>query len=446
MEKELIIKPIKTLFEGVDEHDWLTVINTMDYNVFADYASLNGSPGTSLPSLQLVENWKSFLPGFGRTKHQISDFQIKQNRNTAEVNFHGSAEHFMDDEVWTVEGTYEVGLVKKKSEWIINAIKLNLIKQSGNLHLPEKAKEQLTLKSINSMKRVTFKSEGMTLVGNIYLPPNYTEGEKYPAIIVGGSWTTVKEQMAGLYASKLAEHGFITLAFDHRNFGESEGEPRFLENPESKSIDFSNAVSFLAAQPMVNADRIGGMAVCASGGYMAKTISEDPRFKSFAMVVPWFNTDEIVNAFYGGLEGIQERLNKSKKAMESFEATGQMFYTLSISDTDPSAAMFGPFEYYLNPSLGQVANWSHDKFALASWEPWLTYRPMQYATSIKVPTLMITSKDAATPKPNEDFYNLITAEKEIHWLEGGQLDFYYKEDPVNPSLDLISKHFQKHLN
>lgn len=297
----------------------------------------------------------------------------------------------------------------------------------------------------SNMKRVTFKSEGLTLVGNLYLPPDYKDGKKYPAVIVGGSWTTVKEQMAGLYASKLAELGFVTLAFDHRYYGESEGEPRFWESPDDKSIDFSNAVSFLQSQPMVDGSKIGGMAVCASGGYMAKTISEDNRIKTYAMVVPWFNTDDVVNAFYGGESGINQRITQSREAMKSYKKNGKMPYTLSISDSDPSAAMFGPFEYYLNPSIGQVPNWSHDKFALASWEPWLTYRPISFASKITVPTLMITSKDAANPQVDEEFYNKLAGNKEIHWLEGGQLDFYHQPEQVNPSVELLGKHFKRTL-
>ena len=71
------------------------------------------------------------------------------------------------------------------------------------------------------MKKVNFKSEGLDLTGNLYYPLDFKEDQTYPAIIVLGSWTTVKEQMAGLYAKRLAENGFITLAFDFRNFGES---------------------------------------------------------------------------------------------------------------------------------------------------------------------------------------------------------------------------------
>ena len=78
------------------------------------------------------------------------------------------------------------------------------------------------------MKKIQFKSAGLSLAGNLFYPKNWEEGQKYPAIVVSGSWTTVKEQMAGLYAEKLADKGFISLAFDFRNFGESEGGTSIL--------------------------------------------------------------------------------------------------------------------------------------------------------------------------------------------------------------------------
>ena len=92
------------------------------------------------------------------------------------------------------------------------------------------------------VNRVTFPSEGVTLVGNLYLPSTYKTGDKLPAIIVSGAWITVKEQMAGLYAKKLAPQGFAALAFDFRYYGESGGEPRQYESPSAKIQDIKNAI------------------------------------------------------------------------------------------------------------------------------------------------------------------------------------------------------------
>ncbi len=297
----------------------------------------------------------------------------------------------------------------------------------------------------SGMNRITFDSEGVDLVGNLYLPENYQSGKTYPAVIVGGSWTTVKEQMAGLYAGKLAAKGFVSLAFDHRFYGESGGEPRFLERPSSKTEDFLNAIQYMKTLPFVAKEGVAGLAVCASGGYMADAIALGGEFSAFTAVVPWFNTDEIVNAFYGGPAGIADRIAQSKAATDNFEKNGQMDYIPAISDTDPNAAMFGPFDYYLDKNLGQVPNWSHDKFALASWEPWLTYRPLASAEKINIPTLIITSENAATPVADQAFYDKLQGPKELVWLEGGQLDFYHQEVLVNQSVELVAQFLGKSL-
>lgn len=304
----------------------------------------------------------------------------------------------------------------------------------------------MTTDNLTSGKnRVTFQSEGLTLVGDLYVPQDYEPGKQYPALVVGGSWTTVKEQMAGLYAEKMAENGFVALAFDHTYYGESEGDKRFYEDPVAKQKDFANAMDYLKSLNVVAKGRTGGMGVCASGGYMAQTVAEDGDFKSFAAVVPWFNTDEIVNAFYGGEEGINERIAKSRAAKARYEASGEMEYQVTISDTDPTAAMFGPFEYYLDPAIGQVPNWSHDQFAVMNWEPWLTYRPIAAADGIDVPVLIINSKGAATPAASSEFVERLPGEKEEVWLEGDQLDFYYKDTQVKAAVEQLVAHFNKTL-
>lgn len=293
--------------------------------------------------------------------------------------------------------------------------------------------------------RISFQSEGLTLVGDLYIPEDYKAGNTYPGLVVGGSWTTVKEQMAGLYAQKMADNGFVALAFDHSNYGESEGDARFYEDPEAKKKDFVNAMNYLKSLEVVAEDRTGGMGVCASGGYMAQAVAIDDDYKSFASVVPWFNTKEIVNAFYGGEEGINARIEKSRAAKSVYEATGEVQYQLTISDSDPTAAMYGPFDYYLDPAIGQVSNWSHDKFAVMNWEPWLTYRPLGAADAIDVPVVIINSEQAATPAASSEFVNRLKGEKKEIWIEGGQLEFYYKDAQVGASVAELVKHFKATL-
>lgn len=317
-------------------------------------------------------------------------------------------------------------------------------------------KEEITTytkeKNHKTMEKVTFKSEGLNLVGNLYYPENYESEKMYPAIIVSGSWTTVKEQMAGLYAKNIAKQGFITLAFDFRNFGESEGEPRFYENPNLKVIDIKNAITYLETLNAVDNNKIGALGVCAGAMYTLMATAQDKRIKSVATVASWLHDSEAVKLFYGGEQGVQSKIEMAKKAKEDFAKTGEVAYIPSISETDETAAMYGPYDYYLNPERGAVSQWSADKFAVASWEDWLTVNPMPSAKNINQPTLMIHSDGAVLPNYTKSFFENINSEdKKLHWIETElespyhQFSFYDQDNEVNESVELVSQWFNTKL-
>ena len=146
MESEKIIQAITAIFSGADERNWKKVQKAMADNVLLDYSSLSGSPAAALPSEQIIETWKGFLPGFDRTHHQLSNFQITQQSNTAKVHCNGKADHFIDKDVWTVEGSYDAEVFKINNRWVITMLKFNLSKQSGNTNLPARASERLKTK------------------------------------------------------------------------------------------------------------------------------------------------------------------------------------------------------------------------------------------------------------------------------------------------------------
>ncbi|MEO1653412.1 MAG: alpha/beta hydrolase, partial [Bacteroidota bacterium] len=276
--------------------------------------------------------------------------------------------------------------------------------------------EKVKTEKKQTMEKVNFDSEGSNLAGHLYYPPNYASDQKYPAIVVSGSWTTVKEQMAGLYAQKLAEEGFITLAFDFRNFGESEGEPRFYESPQMKKIDLKNALSFLENLPSVDAAKIGAFGVCAGAMYTLIAASEDNRIKSVVTAASWLHDAEAVRLFYGGPTGVQTKIEAAQKAKAAYTKNGSVAYIPSISTEDTAAAMYGPYDYYLNPERGAISQWSADKFAVMSWEDWLTTDPMPSAKKLKAPTLMIHSDGAVLPQYTKKYFAQIASpDKKLHW-------------------------------
>ncbi|MEM7126827.1 MAG: CocE/NonD family hydrolase [Chloroflexota bacterium] len=302
------------------------------------------------------------------------------------------------------------------------------------------------------MKKVTFQSDGLSLAGNLYHPENFVVGQQYPAIVVSGSWTTVKEQMAGLYAGKLAQAGFITLAFDFRNFGESEGEPRFYENPAAKVVDIQNAVSYLESLAEVDSTRIGAFGVCAGAGYTVVAASQDKRIQSVVTTVSWLHDAEAVKLFYGGEEGVHTKIKAAQTAKRNYAENGVVEYIPAISTTDESAAMYGPYDYYLNPERGAIPQWSADKFAVMTWEDWLTFDPTTSAQDVTVPTLMIHSDGAVLPAYTKQYFEKLgTADKSLHWVETAlespfhQFSFYDQDDEVNLSVDLAKQWFSEKM-
>lgn len=303
------------------------------------------------------------------------------------------------------------------------------------------------------MKKINFKSEGLNLVGNLCYPKNYEEGKSYPAIVCSGSWTTVKEQMAGLYAKRFSENGFISLAFDFRNYGESEGEPRAYENPSMKIQDIKNAVAYLKTLPEVDGDNIGAFGVCAGSMYTLMAASDDSDIRAVATTASWMHDAEAVKLFYGGEEGVQERMDTAQAAKKKFAETGEFTYIKTISIDDPTAAMYGNFDYYLNPERGAIPEWSADQFAVATWEDWLTLDPFPSAANLYKPLLMIHSDGCVLPDYTKKYFETVPSEdKELMWVQTDQpspmhqFDFYDQEEEVGLAVEKMTAFFQRVLS
>jgi len=290
------------------------------------------------------------------------------------------------------------------------------------------------------VKQVSFDSNGATLVGNLYLPDAYQAGDKLPAIVVTGAWTTVKEQMAGRYAEEMADRGFAALAFDFRNWGQSEGAERQLESPELKTQDIVAAASFLATRDEVDPSRIGGMGICASAGYMADAGIRSSEIGSVALVAPWLHDAEIVDAVYGGEEAVSSLIAASRDAQTSFEQTGEPVVVPAASNSDPTAIM-QQVPYYTDPATGLVPEYINE-FNIASWEPWLTYDATTLADDFADPILIVHSQSAAIPQGAEEFYARVNGPKAEIWLDGvTQFDFYAEDEAVRTSSDAAAEHF-----
>jgi fermentation-respiration switch protein FrsA (DUF1100 family) len=291
---------------------------------------------------------------------------------------------------------------------------------------------------------VTFESDGSQLSGTLFIPPEHTPGTRVPGIIVTGSWTTVKEQMAGLYALRLAQRGFVTLAFDFRHWGASEGHPRQYESPERKIRDIANAAAYLQSRHEVAGESIGALAICASAGYVAHAVARGAPLRSVALVASWLHDKATVSTVYGGDLGIDRRLEAARAARKQFERTGTPTYVAAYDPHDPEAAMFFPLDYYAQSDRGAVPEWTN-RFAVMSWDEWLTFDAIAAARAMSVPTLMVHADGAALPDNARRFFATIPGVKHLFWTVGTQTDFYDREPQVGLAVDVAVAHFRRTL-
>jgi dienelactone hydrolase len=285
-------------------------------------------------------------------------------------------------------------------------------------------------------KKIQFESEGIQLTGTWR---SSEEATNKPVIIIAPSWINIKEQFAAIYGERLAKLGYHTFTFDFRNYGESEGQPRNYEVPLDKVTDFKNAINYAAQQPNVSAIYVLG--VCAGAGHVVMAAAGDQRVQKMALVASWLHDSEAVKLFYGGQQGVADKIKKSRAARQQFEKTGEVIYAPKVSLTNSEAAMYGDFNYYLDSKRGLLPEWQPDQFAVMSWEPWLTYDPNPYAASIHCPVIMVHSETAALPQQVKTFFNNIQhTPKVIYWTNGSQFDFY-DGSPVDEAIQQVHHFF-----
>lgn len=137
---------VKQIFIATDNKDWSKVESTFADKVVLDYESMSGQPSAELTPQQITDAWKTILPGFTFTHHQVGNFISNINGNKADVFCYGTATHYLEDKngnVWTVVGTYNFEVVKNSDKWQVSKMKFNYKYQDGNTALPQKAMEIL---------------------------------------------------------------------------------------------------------------------------------------------------------------------------------------------------------------------------------------------------------------------------------------------------------------
>ncbi|GAA3690294.1 alpha/beta hydrolase [Nonomuraea antimicrobica] len=298
---------------------------------------------------------------------------------------------------------------------------------------------------------VTFDSAGIPLAGHLYLPDGPSEWPR-PAIVVGHPSSGVKEQTAGLYARRLAGQGFVTLAFDAAYQGESGGEPRGLEDPAHRVEDLKAAVSFLTTRDEVDAERIGMLGVCASGGFVLNAASGDVRVKAVGTV----SAVDLSRQFRLGADGTQDpavirgMLGAAASARVTEARGGGVRYFEIFPDTEEEARRGGShayegWEYYrtpraAHPRSARSLTWSSvDRIAaFDAFAPLALLGPR--------PLLMIVGSDAVTSWMSVAAFQKVTGPKELVRIDGAShVDLYDRKEYVDPAVERLTAFFTEHL-
>lgn len=189
-----------------------------------------------------------------------------------------------------------------------------------------------------NIHRVGYKVEGIDVVANVYTPANYTKDGSYAAIVVAHPNGGSKDQVAGLYAQKLAEAGFVTIAFDARYQGESGGMPRRTDKPANRMGDIMGAVDYIQNYPGVDPERVGAFGICGGGGYTFATAAEDHRIKAVA-TLSLFNTGDVRRNGYmrTQMNNTIERLREASLARQK-EAAGAEPEVMGFTNMTPDEA------------------------------------------------------------------------------------------------------------
>jgi fermentation-respiration switch protein FrsA (DUF1100 family) len=288
--------------------------------------------------------------------------------------------------------------------------------------------------------RVVFSSDGVPLVGRVHRRAAASVFERQPAVLVTGSWLTVKEQMADLYAAALARRGLTAVTFDFAGWGQSGGDLRQVELPSRKIADMTAAANYVATLSYVQPGGVGHLAVCASAQYALTAVAQGAPIRSFASVAGWFHDTTSVAPFYGDAAGVELRLQRAQAAIERYLRDGTLVTVPAYEAGNQAAGMFLEMGYYSDPARGAVPEWRNE-MAEMSWLPWLTFDGLSVASTATVPVLFVHSDGCVFPENVEMLRRSLAGPVEVVWGEGSQTDFYDQPDQVGLAVDALDRHF-----
>src|SRR3954469_6362392 len=306
-----------------------------------------------------------------------------------------------------------------------------------------------------TVEKVAFKNQyRMSIAGNLFVPKDANRGAKYPAIVVGHPMGAVKEQSANLYATKMAERGFVTLSLDLPFWGESEGEPRNVVSPDLYAESFSAAADFLGSRPLVDKGRIGAIGICGSGSFVISAAKIDPRLRAVATV-------SMYDMGAANRHGLRKSVTPGQRKKVIAEAVSQRDVEFAGSGTKYASgtvhelsASSHPIErefydFYRTPRGEFTPKGSSPELTthptLTSNVKFMNFYPFNDIETISPrPLLFIAGEKAHSIEFSEDAYKLAAEPKELLIVPGaGHVDLYDRVDVI--PFDRLTQFFTVNL-
>ena len=285
----------------------------------------------------------------------------------------------------------------------------------------------------------------------INLPEGFDETRRYPAIVVSHPGGGVKEQTAGTYARKLAEQGFVTIAFDRSYQGESGGDIRQLENPHISTEDVSAVIDHLTTLPYVDRDQIGAMGICAGAGYTANAAIQDRRIKAIGTV----SAVNIGSMFRNGWDNMVKSIDalpyvEAGSNARTADAEGKGHATMPLAPMNeadaPNEELRQAWEYYHTP---RAEHPTAPGFAtLRSLNQIITYDAYHMAdVYLTQPIQIVAGSMAGSKWMSDDLYDrAASTDKAFHVVEGANhMDLYDGEAFVDEAVSVLAPFFTAKL-
>ena len=314
----------------------------------------------------------------------------------------------------------------------------NQTKTEGNmqkLELTQEWDKVFPLSEKVNHQKVTFETQyGLTLAADLYTPKD-AQG-KMAAIAVSGPFGACKEQSSGLYAMRMAERGFVALAFDPSYTGESSGEPRRTASPDINTEDFMAAVDFLSKHDQVDAERIGIIGICGWGGIALNAAAADTRIKATVASTMYDMTRVSGNGYFDS-EDKEESRHAAREAMAKQRLTDPMAMAGGVVNPLPDDApqfVKDYYDYYITPrGYHKRSGNSNDGWRAIGTQAYANSRFLYYINEIRSAVLVMHGEKAHSRYFGEAAYKYMVEGK----AEGYNVVGKPNPNPENKELLII---------